>query len=144
MSLSLITELSDGLMEIYDEIGVPMTYYPLDTTIKPDKFGTLIPSYDTTKAFTANGLLNIEETPDADTSVVSERKDGMIAIVAQNFTAHGITPKAKDKVEVVDVLGVTQRFVVTGIAKTPGATNVGIPFLMTYLNVVYDTTLARE
>ena len=144
MSLSLVSELSDGLMEIYDEIGVPMTYYPLDTTIKPDKFGTLIPSYDTTKAFTVNGLLNVEASPDADTSVVSERKDGMIAIVARNFALHNIVPKAKDKVEVVDISGVTQHFVVTGISKTPGATNVGIPFLMTYLNVVHETTLARE
>ena len=144
MSMELVAEMSNGLIEIYDEIGIPMTYLPLDTTVTPNKFGVLAPSYDTTKSFTVNGLLNIVEQKDKDTNLVSERDDGEVAIVTKNFVSHGITPKKKDKITVVDTYGNTLNFIVTGIIKTPGATNVGIPFLITYLSVALESTLGRE
>lgn len=144
MSMELIDEMSNGLVEIYDEIGVPMTYLPFDTTVTPNKFGALTPSYDTTKAFSVNGLLNIEEQKDKDTNLVSERDDGEVAIVTKNFVLHNIIPKKKDKIIVVDTYGRTLNLIVTGIVKTPGATNVGIPFLITYFTVAFDSTISRE
>lgn len=144
MSLENYEMLSAGVKEVYDEIGIPMTYLPLDRTVKPDKFGNLTPAYDVTKKFTFMGFLNLEDRPDADVKVVTAREDGGVAIVTQDLVTHNIVPLAKDAIEIIDVWGNTQRYVVTGLAKTPGSTNIGLPNIVTYLDVALDSSISKE
>ena len=143
MSVELWNEIEDGMTEIYEEIGFPMTYISFKGDTKPDKFGNLIPEYDEENGKTIYALLNVGEIIDKDTNKVMERTDGELAIITKSLVVAGIIPKQKDLVIVTDMYGNTLRYVVTGLKQSPSTSNVGIPFIITYLQVAISTSLAR-
>lgn len=143
MSTPLWAELTEGLLEIYEVIGVPMKYTVCINPENADKFGNLIPLYGEECSTTFYGMLNVGEFLDKDVNVTGVRKDGEVAIVTGSLVDAGINPSNKDRITVEDAYGDTLTYYVTGIMQTPNATQVGLPFLITYLNVAIDDSVVR-
>lgn len=123
--------MSDCYIQLFSDMGVPMTFIPFDPSGGLTKNGKIVVKFHEDQAFTVHGTMELmdNEDPDVATSGTT-RADANIRLMIKEFKAKGITPAVKDAIDVSLPEGL-KRFIITGFSSPPSPVYLFISPLVT-------------
>lgn len=136
-----IDYLSQSLSEMFGEFST-MLYIPLKDS-KPNRYGEIIPSFDSDFSFTIYGVYSSEVNKDKDLdrkdSQSSNRIEGTIKFITRDVYNRGRKIKLGDAIDVLNEYGTFDRFIITGFDK-----KVELPSVITRVYVTLYDKMASE
>ena len=127
--------ISQGVIEVFDQIGYSAAYYfSQEEGLKRDERGKIIRKYRPGVRVAA--LFSTDDYTDPDINqdtarMNSGRVNGYVKVVAKQLIDANITPKLNDAVDIVDVFGKATRYILMGESQGNEARDIALKFRVT-------------
>jgi len=143
MLQSDIDYLSQGISEMYAELGT-LKYVPLlQSSNVTNRYGEINLLFDEANAFTVYGLLVAEADKGKDLDrkdpQSTNRQDGTIKLVFKEVHDKGLRINVGDAIDVLNEYNEYDRYIIMGLDK-----KIETPFLLTRLSVTKKSRMASE